>query len=43
MSEQITREPRPLGCPDCQACGFWHCSDPLHCGGMRWERKRCEP
>lgn len=31
------REPRPLGCPDCRACGLWHCSDPLHCGGMQWE------
>ena len=29
-------EPRPLGCSDCQACGLWHCSDPLNCGGMRW-------
>jgi hypothetical protein len=29
-------EPKLLGCPDCQATGLWHCSDPLHCGGMRW-------
>lgn len=26
----------PLGCKDCQAVGMWHCSDPIHCAGMKY-------
>jgi hypothetical protein len=26
----------PLGCDACKATHLAHCSDPIHCGGMKW-------
>ncbi len=36
------KSPKPLGCADCNAIGLWHCSDPIHCGGMRYEEEKNE-
>lgn len=30
------REPKSLGCRECNAIGLWHCSDPIRCGGMKY-------
>lgn len=35
----IADNPSGMYCPDCRACGFWHCSDPEHCGGMKRMRE----
>ncbi len=32
---QLTAERKPK-CPDCNAVGMGHCSDPEHCGGVYW-------